>query len=162
MNVFEHNFITLQGASLPLNRFQGQPILIVNTATRSRYATQFSQMEKIWQDYHNSGLVVLAVPTNDFADREPGDDDVIESFLDHQYRVNFPISRKEHVCGRGAHPLYRHLAEEMGNDYLPQWNFFKTLFDTRGEFVNIWPSAVDPTDQAITHAIELNLHSWVL
>jgi len=147
---------------MPLNRFQGQPILIVNTATRSRYATQFSQLEKIWQDYHNSGLVVLAVPTNDFADKEPGDDEVIESFLEHQYHVHFPVSRKEHVCGRDAHPLYRRMAEELGNDYLPRWNFFKMLFDSRGEFANIWPSAIDPTDQAITHAIELNLHSWVL
>lgn len=162
MNIFEHNFLTLHNAPLSLSRYQGQPVLLINTATQSGYASQFTGMQKLWNDYRNSGLVVLAVPCNDFAEREPEDEETIQAFLDEHYRVSFPITRKESVTGRSAHSLYRQIADELGRDYVPTWNFTKILFDPRGDYVNSWPTRVIPTDQAITHAIESNLQSWIL
>ncbi len=86
---------------------------------------------------------------------------MIESYLNSQYNIHFLVSRKEQVSSSEAHPLFRRMGEELGNEYRPRWNFFKMLFDSHGEFVNQWPAAVDPTDQGIAHSIEQNLHSWV-
>ena len=162
MNIFEHNFLSLYKAPLSLSRYQGQPILVVNTATQSSYASQFTGLQKLWNDYRNSGLVVLAIPCNDFAEREPDDESAIQVFLDENYQLSFPVTRKESITGISAHPLYRQIAEELGRDYVPSWNFTKILFNPRGDFVNSWKSNVVPTDPAITHAIESNLQSWIL
>ncbi len=162
MNVFEHNFLSLQNAPLSLSRFQGQPILVVNTATQSSHVSQLTAMQKLWNDYKNSGLVVLAVPCSDFSEREPDDETAIQAFLDEHYLISFPMTRKESVRGRFAHPLFHQVAEELGHDYLPSGNFSKILFDSRGGFANLWKTNVIPTDLKITHAIESNLQSWIL
>jgi len=162
MTVFEYNFLGLHKAPLSLTRFQGQPILVVNIATQSSYVHQLTGLQKIWNDYRNSGLVVLAIPCNDFAEREPDDENSIQAFLDENYQISFPVTRKEYITGRSAHPLYKQIAEELGRDYLPNWNFTKILFDSKGNFVNSWKATVQPNDPAITHAIESNLQSWIL
>ena len=162
MNVFEHVFVSISGARMPLFNYQGQPLLIVNTASECGYTPQYQQLQRIWMDYRQSGLFVIGIPCNDFGNQEPGDEEAIAEFCDANYGVNFPMTAKYSVMGRSAHPLFHAIREEFGEDASPRWNFYKYLFNRNGQLVDFWPSKVLPDDTAITHKIEVNLQSWVL
>lgn len=162
MNVHEYFFTSLGGTSMPLNNYRGQPILIVNTASQCGYTPQYQKLQLIWEDYRQSGLVVVGIPCNDFGEQEPGDEDVIAEFCTTNYGVTFPMTSKQHVLGLAAHPLFAALREEVGEDAIPRWNFYKYLFDKQGQLLEFWPSAIEPDDPKITHQIERNLHSWIL
>jgi len=162
MNVHEFYFKSIRGTTLPLSNYRGQPIMIVNTASKCGYTPQYQKLQKVWMEYQGGGLVVLGIPSNDFGEQEPEDEDVIEEFCYTNYGVTFPMTAKYPVTGRDAHPLFISMVEELGTEISPRWNFFKYLFDRRGEFLESWPSAVEPDDPSITHVIERNMQSWIL
>jgi len=147
---------------MPLSRFQGQPILIVNTASECGHTPQYQELQRLGIDYKHSGLVVIGMPCDDFGHQEPGDEDTIAAFCETNYQVSFPMTGKYSVMGISAHPLFHAIREEFGDDAIPRWNFHKYLFDRTGQLIGFWPSAVRPEDSAITHQIERNLQSWVL
>ena len=162
MNVYEYVFRSIGGATMPLGNYRSQPILIVNTASECGYTPQYIGLQRIWEDYRQSGLVVIGIPCNDFGEQEPGDEDQIAEFCETTYQVNFPLTSKTSVHGFGAHPLFQALRDEMGEDTVPRWNFWKYLFGREGDLVGFWPSKIEPDDPVITHQIERNLNSWIL
>ena len=162
MNVFEFVFISINGARMPLTNYQGQPLLIVNTASECEYTTQYTALQRLWMDYRQSGLVVIGIPCDDFGHQEPADEDAIAEFCETNYQVDFPMTGKYNFMGISAHPMVHTIREEFGDDAVPRWNFYKYLFDRTGQMVGFWPSAMPPDDSAITHQIECNLQSWVL
>ena len=162
MNVFEFVFMGLQGARMPLSNYRGQPIFFVNTASECEYTNQYQELQRLWMDYKQSGLIVVGMPCDDFGNQEPGDEDAIADFCETQYQVSFPMTGKYHVMGMSAHPLFHTIREEFGDDATPRWNFHKYLFDRNGQMIGHWPSEVMPDDTAVTHKIECNLQSWIL
>lgn len=147
---------------MPLRMWQGQPLLVVNTASQCSYKTQFGDLQKIFNEYRHGGLMIIAVPSNDFGELEPWDEDLIAHFCDSNYGIKFQLTNKQHVIGGEAHSLYYEIVESFGSSYAPLWNFHKYLFDRSGELVDGWPAAVLPTDPLITHNIERNLNSWLI
>jgi len=162
LNLYEYNFIGLDGARLYMRRYQGQPVLLVNTASDLGYTYQYRGLQTLYNDYGHSGLVVLGIPCNDFGQQEPGTEAEIQDFLERYYGITFPMTKKYTVFGRQAHPLFRDLVEAYGSDCLPQWNFTKYLFDRQGQLLERWPSRVSPNDPLIVHEINRNLKSWSL
>ncbi|MFU8830959.1 MAG: glutathione peroxidase [Wenzhouxiangella sp.] len=162
MNIFNYHFTGLRGETLRLERFRNQPILLVNTASECGFTPHYTKLQRIYNDYNQSGLVVIAVPCNDFGEQEPGTEEEIANFLETEYQVTFPVTAKQSVIGRGIHALYRDLLEQYGTDILPRWNFHKYLFDRKGELVEHWPGEVPPDDSAVIHQITRNLQSWSL
>ena len=161
MNVFDFVFESINGTSMPLSNWQGQPILLVNTASESEFTPQYHQLQRLWMEYRQSGLIVIAIPCNDFGHEEPGDEKSIAAFCETTYQVSFPITVKYSMLGTSAHPIVHTLREEFGDDALPRWNFYKYFFDRTGQMLGFWPSEVPPADNAITHQIERNLQSWI-
>lgn len=162
MNVFEYVFVSINGIRMPLSNYQGQPLLIVNTASECGYTSQYKELQRLWMDYRQSGLMVIGIPCDNFGHQEPGDEDEIAEFCETNYQVSFPMTGKYHVMGISAHPMFQAIREEFGDEAAPRWNFHKYLFDRTGNMVGSWPSDVVPDDTAITHQIERNLQSWVL
>lgn len=162
MNVFNYSFAGLRGQPIALERFRNQPILVVNTASECGFTPQYAQLQQLHADYHQSGLVVLGIPCNDFGEQEPGSEDEIDEFVSTQYRVSFPMTAKYSVIGIEAHPLFKDLAQEHGGDVLPRWNFHKYLFNRKGALLEHWPAQTPPDDPAVTHQITRNLQSWTL
>jgi glutathione peroxidase len=147
-------FVGIDGAPLPLARFAGHPILIVNTASECGYTPQYAGLQLLWQSYRDQGLVVLGVPSNDFGGQEPGDESAIETFCTRRFGVDFPLTAKQRVIGGDAHPFYRWVVETLGEGAAPRWNFHKYLVDGGGSLVELWPAAVAPLDPPIVTAIE--------
>ena len=162
MNVFEFRFRSLAGATMALEQWSGQPLLIVNTASECGYTRQYAGLQSLWLEYRHTGLIVIGVPCNDFGEQEPGDEDAIATFCSENYGVSFPMTEKYSVIGRDAHPLFLTLREEFTADALPNWNFFKYLFGRDGNLIAHWPSAIEPDDSGFRHEIEKNLSSWSL
>ncbi len=130
---------------------------MVNTASECGFTPQYRDLQALWQRYRGAGLVVLGVPSNDFGEQEPGDATQIRAFCTGQFGVSFPLSEKTGVIQGDVHPFFRWVEETFGEPAMPRWNFHKYLVGPDGELVDVWPSAVEPTDPAIVDAVESSL-----
>jgi glutathione peroxidase len=162
VNVYEYSFAALEGGALSLERFRNQPIMIVNTASECGYTPQYTGLQRLDMDYQQSGLVVVGIPCNDFGEQEPGTEEEISKLVREEYKVTFPMAAKYSVIGTGMHPLFRAIAEQIGPDVLPRWNFHKYLFNRKGQLVEHWPSATSPDDPGLLHQVSRHLQSWSL
>ncbi len=154
MSAFDFSFTAIDGAPLPLKRFAGKPLLVVNTASECGFTPQYRDLEALWRRYRARGLVVLGVPSNDFGGQEPGSNAQIRNFCESSYQVDFPLAGKEKVSGAAAHPFYRWVVAELGEAGAPRWNFHKYLLTAEGQLAGAWPSRVAPLDHEIVAAIE--------
>jgi glutathione peroxidase len=162
MRVHEYAFRSITGASMPLERWNGQPLLLVNTASECGFTPQYTKLQALWEEYRPAGLVVIGIPCNDFGGQEPEDDETIAGFCDSRFNVTFPMTTKQSIIGKHAHPLFIALREEFTSDILPRWNFFKYLFGRDGNLLHHWPSDVQPDEPGFRHDVEKNLSSWRL
>lgn len=154
MNGFDFTFTSIDGAPLPLAPYRGHPVLVVNTASFCGFTPQYRELEALWRSYRDRGLLVIGVPSNDFGAQEPGSPAEIREFCESRYAVDFPLTAKAMVIGPDAHPFYRWIAAELGEAWAPRWNFHKYLVGPDGTLAGAWPSAVRPTDVAITAEID--------
>ena len=146
-------FNEIDGPTLSLKRFAGQPILIVNTASECGFSTQFGALQELWDRYRDRGLIVIGVPSNDFGEQEPHSNAEIEAIArDHD--ITFPLTEKTVLVGEDAHPFYRWVSDELGEGAAPSWNFHKYLIDGEGNFAGLWPPEVNPLDASVVEAIE--------
>jgi glutathione peroxidase len=137
------------------DEYQGKVLLVVNTASKCAYTSQYDSLETLYKRYRNKGLVVLGFPSNDFGHQEPGTEKEIKDFCSVTYGVEFPMFSKTGVTQYNADPFYRKLAEASGT--YPQWNFHKYLIGSDGVLVSNYPSAIDPLNESIVDAIEAEL-----
>ena len=137
------------------DRYAGQVLLIVNTASKCGYTSQYEGLEALHQRYAAQGFAVLGFPSNDFKGQEPGSEKEIQEFCTLTYGVKFPMFEKVVVTGDDATPLYKSLAHTTGT--APAWNFHKYLIGRDGRVVANFPSKVAPDDPAVVAAIEREL-----
>lgn len=135
--------------------YQGQVIMIVNTASRCAYTDHYDSLEKLYTQYRNRGFVVLGFPSNDFGQQEPGSEEQIRDFCRLTYGVGFPMFAKTHAAQRNAHPLFDALAEASGR--YPGWNFHKYLIGRDGQLVSDFSSSIDPMRDEVRRIIEAEL-----
>jgi glutathione peroxidase len=157
MTAHDFEFNSIDGKKLKMKDFAGHPVLVVNTASQCGLTPQYKGLEALYRKYKDKGLIVLGVPSNDFGRQEPGTESEIQTFCSTKYDVTFPMTAKYPVTGDGAHPLYKWVAEEAGEAAAPRWNFHKYLIGGKGELAGIFGSRVEPSDSALTTAIESEL-----
>jgi glutathione peroxidase len=157
MNAYDYSFRTIDGGELPLSSFKGKAVLVVNTASACGLTPQYEALEALYKKYRDKGLVVLGVPANDFGRQEPGTEAEIKQFCTLNYSVDFPLTSKEVVVGDGAHPFYRWVANELGEDAAPKWNFHKYLIGKDGAIKGTFGSRTIPDAPEVVAAIEETL-----
>ena len=137
-SVYDFEAQSIDGQTVPLSRYRGQALLIVNTASACGFTPQFAGLEKLWQDYRDKGLVIVGFPSNEFGAQDPGSNDEIASFCQLNYGVSFPMMAKVKVNGPDAHPLWKWLKSEapglLGSEGI-KWNFTKFLVGKDGRVV---------------------------
>ena len=138
MHIYDFEALGIDGQNVALSRYQGQVMLIVNTASACGFTPQFAGLEKLHQQYGEKGLAVLGFPCNQFASQDPGDDAQIANFCQKNYGVSFQMMSKVKVNGDGAHPLYQWLCAEapgiLGSKAI-KWNFTKFLVGKDGRVI---------------------------
>jgi glutathione peroxidase len=151
------SFAGLLGGEVKLDDYAGRPMLIVNTASKCGFTPQYEGLGKLWNAYKDRGLVVIGIPSNDFGGQEPGDAADIKKFCDLTYGVNFPMTAKQVVKGKDAHPFYQWAKASYGGSAVPKWNFHKILIGVDGTVVDTWSSMTGPSSNDIKKAVEREL-----
>jgi glutathione peroxidase len=152
ITAYGFSFPALAGGDIKLADFAGHPFLVVNTASQCGYTPQYTGLQELWTEFHDRGLMMVGVPSNDFGGQEPGDATEIAQTAQHQYGVTFPIAAKTVVKGAKAHPFYKWVAEGRPGD-VPRWNFHKYLIGRDGYVADSFSEAVEPTDTRIKTAL---------
>ncbi|WP_416897653.1 MAG: glutathione peroxidase [Minwuia sp.] len=153
----DFDFTDIDGTPLPMAQFRGKPVLLVNTASMCGFTYQYDGLQALYDAYRDKGLVVLGVPSNDFGRQEPGSEKEIKEFCEVNFSINFPMTEKQVVSGRGAHPLYQWIGEQLGPARQPRWNFYKYLIDGEGNIVANWSNRTEPMSDEVRQAVEREL-----
>ena len=146
------------GGRLPLSDYRGRPLLVVNTATRCGYAGQMATLEQLWQRYQGRGMMLVAVPSNDFGGQEPLEGSAIAEAARQSHGATYAFVEKTAVKGPQAHPFYRWAAAERPAE-TPRWNFHKYLIGRNGALIGGFPAATDPLSPQLVQAIGRELQA---
>lgn len=155
-SIYDYKVEALDGGTIDFSDFKGKKILIVNTASKCGYTSQYEGLEALYKKYKGK-LVIVGFPSNNFGYQEPGTNEDIASFCKKNYGVTFPMAAKIAVKGKEMAPIYHWLTKKEYNGYEDsnvKWNFQKYLVDENGKLVGIYSSKVKPDDAELISAIE--------
>lgn len=144
---FETSVTTIEGEPTNLEAYEGQVLLVVNTASQCGFTPQYSELETLHTTLGDRGLAVLGFPCNQFGRQEPGTASDIQSFCERRYGVSFPLFEKVDVNGSNTHPLFHQLktgAPGLLGSTSIKWNFTKFLVDRNGTVVRRYSSTTTP------------------
>ena len=148
MNIFDFKANDYKGNEVDLKQYQGQVILVVNTATRCGFTPQYNGLEMLYEKYKDQGFAILDFPCNQFLAQAPGTGEDIHSACVLRFGTKFPQFEKIKVNGKDAHPLFVYLTSqnEEGKIKKVKWNFTKFLIGRDGSFLNRYEPTVKPEE----------------
>jgi glutathione peroxidase len=151
--LFSFKVQSLTGSPVDLAEYRGKAVLVVNVASKCGYTPQYADLESVWKEFKDKGLVVIGFPCNDFGGQEPGSASEIGEFCRKNYGVTFPMmSKVQTKAGEGQSDVYAFLSAATGK--LPSWNFGKYLVGRDGTPIAFFGSGVKPTGEELRAAIE--------
>ena len=150
---YDYTLPSPDGSSLPLSRYKGKKVMIINIASASRYSFQLDSLETLYEKYHDN-LTIIAVPSNSFL-HEPLDDAGIQQLIA-THHISFPVTARSVVTGATRLPLYEWLAKKDLNsivDYAVLGDFQKVLISPEGKIVGMFSGATNPMDIYVQEAV---------
>ena len=153
-SIYDFSVPTSAGDQQSLRDYKGKVVLIVNTASKCGFTPQYEGLQRLHDKYSERGLVVVAMPCNQFGAQEPGSNAAVQEFCQLNYGLSFPVMGKIEVNGSGQHPLYAHLTKQakgLITDSI-KWNFTKFLVNRDGQVIERFAPVTKP--EAISKNIE--------
>ncbi|WP_425057112.1 glutathione peroxidase [Rhodovulum bhavnagarense] len=144
-------FDSIDGGEIALGDYRGHPVLVVNTASECGFTPQYEGLQTLYDRYRDRGLVVLAIPSDDFK-QELDDAAAVKEFCDVNFGLTLPMTGITRVKGPQAHPFYRWLETEHG--FTPGWNFNKVLLGPEGNVVATYGAFTKPLSAKLARRIE--------
>lgn len=153
--VYQYELNSINGENISLSDYEGDLLLIVNTASECGFTPQYEGLQELFENYSDQGFKILGFPANNFGGQEPGTDEEIAQFCELNYGVTFPMFSKVSVKGDDQHPLFEYLTNAENPDFTGEisWNFEKFLVDRNGNVVRRFKSRVEPMSGELTNAI---------
>lgn len=136
--VYDFKVNDIIGNKVSMSRYKGKVLLIVNVASKCGHTKQYADLQAIYEEYKDDGLVVMGFPANNFGKQEPGTNEEINRFCTSKFGVTFPMFSKISVKGEDMHPLYEYLTNRKNNGRLNApvtWNFQKFLVGRNGKVI---------------------------
>ncbi|MFA6232752.1 MAG: glutathione peroxidase [Bacteroidota bacterium] len=152
--VYSFTMKSIDGKDVSLSDYDGEVLMIVNTASKCGYTPQYAALEKLYLRYRDKGFRILAFPANNFGGQEPGTNAEIKEFCSTNYEVTFDLFEKISVKGEDMHPLYRYLTTETSFPGDIRWNFTKFLVNRDGEVVARYDTKVEPLAGEVTSQLD--------
>lgn len=155
--IYQFKVKDLSGEEFDFNSLKGKKVMIVNTASKCGLTPQYKDLEALYEEYKNKGLVIIGFPANDFAGQEPGTNKEIAEFCQMNYGVTFPMMDKITVKGEGMAPIYKFLTQKSQNglqDSEVEWNFQKYLINKNGQLEKVIGPQTLPTDPEVINWIK--------
>lgn len=169
MTIYDFEVNDLNDEKLSLEKYKGQVVLIINSATKCGFTPQYDELQDLYEKYKDEGFIILDFPCNQFGGQAPGTNEEIYSFCDAKFGITFPMFSKIEVNGENAHPLYKFLKSQKSfagfneeheltpvlkkmlseadpdyeNDPSIKWNFTKFLIDRNGNVVERYEPTED-------------------
>jgi len=150
---YKFKFNGIDGKQINLADYENKVLVVVNVASRCGFTPQYSDLQKVWEDYKDKNVVIIGVPTNNFK-QEPGSNKEIKDFCETNFNINFPMTEKIDVLGKNAHPFFKWARENYGNGAIPKWNFHKIIVGKDGKVANTFSSITRPSSEKFRKAIE--------
>lgn len=171
MSVYNYSLINKTGQEQSLKDFEGKVLVIVNTASKCGFTPQYDGLEALYKQYKDEGLEIIAVPSNQFGEQEPGSNEEVQSFCKLNFGVTFPVMAKADVRGENVIDLFKYLTKEQGFKGFPaseltdmltghlnsidpnylkddqvKWNFTKFVVDRKGNVVARFEPMAEPAE----------------
>lgn len=150
--IYTYSLNDENGQEVKFESFKGKTLLVVNIATKCGFTGQLDDLEKLYKKYKEKDLMIVGIPSNDFAGQTPEGNKEVVKFCRLNYGTTFPILEKIVVTGEGIHPLFKYLTKMK--DGSVKWNFEKFLFDKEGKFVDYYLSLTNPMSDKVVKKIE--------
>ena len=148
---YSFKFKTLEGNDFDPDSLKGKKVMVVNTASRCGYTSQYKDLQELYEQYSHE-LVIIGFPSNNFGNQEPGTASEIRQFCTENYKITFPMMEKISVRGEDIHPLYKWLTSKKENGIMDsevKWNFQKYLIDEDGNLVDVLYSKERPGSEKV-------------
>ena len=156
-SIYQYKVTDLYGKEFDFAALKGKKVIIVNTASKCGLTPQYEDLEALYKEYKDKGLVIIGFPANNFASQEPGTNKEIAEFCQLNYGVTFPMMEKISVKGDDMAPIYHFLTEKSKNglqDSDVEWNFQKYLINENGELEKVIGPRTSPKDDEIVNWIK--------
>ena len=137
-----------------LNEFlpNKKAFIFVNVASSwGLTASNYTQLEKLYEQYSSEGLEIFGFPCNQFMSQESGSEEDIKKGVITDYGIKFPMFAKIDVNGSETHPIYAYLKSNtkelnLGNQTVQNipWNFAKFLVDSNGKVIKYYNPKIEP------------------
>ena len=151
---FDFKINSINGDELDLSIFNGKTILLVNVASKCGFTKQYDDLQKLYDEFKDKGLVVIGVPNNQFGAQEPGTEAEIKNFCETNFNITFPMTTKYDVKGDNAHPIYIWAKDTYGKSTVPKWNFHKILINKDGKIADTYASFTGPKSKKIINKLD--------
>jgi len=153
-NAYKFSFNSIDGKIVNLKDFKGKPILIINTASLCGFTNQYADIELLYDNYKENGLVVIGIPSNDFGSQELSSNTKVKEFCTTNFDISFLLTEITKIKGQNGHPFFKWIKQEAGFLAFPKWNFYKYLINNKGELVSWYTSTTNPKSDKIEKELQ--------
>ena len=155
-NAYSYSFKDINEEDvINLSDYKGKTLVVVNTASLCGFTYQYDGLQKLYDDYKDQGLVVLGVPSNDFGNQESGTNSEVKEFCESTFSITFPLTEKNVVKGKDAHPFFKWSKKELGFiGGVPRWNFHKIIIGKDGNAIAGYTALTRPSSKKFISEIE--------
>jgi glutathione peroxidase len=144
--IYEFSVKKTNGEIQSMEDYKGKPLIIVNTASKCGFTSQFKELQELYEEHKNDGLVVLGFPSDNFNNQEFDDIEKTMEYCELNFGVTFPMFAKVDVKGVQAEPLFTFLTSRKKGMLTEgiKWNFTKFLIDREGNVVERFAPQTSP------------------
>ncbi len=150
---YDYSIKSIDGNIINLNDYKNKAILLVNVASYCGFTKQYKDLQNLWENYKDKGLIVLGVPSNSFG-QEKNNEKNVKNFCEVNFNITFPLTSIYDVKGENAHDIYKWAKVNFGKSTIPKWNFHKILIDKNGKIHDTFASFTNPMSKKIINEIE--------
>ena len=105
-NIGDFTTKDINGNTVDMSRYLGFVTIMVNVASEwGLTKREYTQLQELYNKYQKDGLRIVAFPSNEFGNQEPGDNSVIEDFVTQKFGVTFDMMAKTTVNGDNPEPV---------------------------------------------------------
>jgi glutathione peroxidase len=150
---FDFKINGISGKVIDLDQYKNKVVLLVNTASYCGFTKQYTDLQKLWDQYNSKGLIIIGVPSNSFNQEKKSEEDV-KNFCEVNFNINFPLTSITDVKGDNAHEIFKWAEKNHGKSAVPKWNFHKILINKQGKIEETFSSFTNPTSNKLIKKIE--------
>ena len=88
---YDFSIKSISGEMINLSKYKNNVILLVNVASYCGFTNQYSDLQKLWDEYKHKNFVVIGVPSNSF-NQEKDNEKEIKEFCEVNFNISFPMT----------------------------------------------------------------------